>query len=243
MNNSSQAFTMFESEEFGLKLLSSTNSIRIPEVIYRSQANDISFLLLEYIERGTPSSAFWKEFGVSLASLHFVSNDKFGLESNNFIGILPQQNTPTDNWVDFFINERLQPQIDLAIKSTAIGNITISKFEKLFKKLPDIIPIEQPALIHGDLWNGNFLVDSNNQPVIFDPSLSFAHREMDLAMSQLFGGFDRLFYEAYDDAFPIQKGFDQRVEIYQLYYLMVHLNLFGGGYLNSVENILSRYVD
>jgi protein-ribulosamine 3-kinase len=243
MNHSSQTFEMFESEVSGLQLLSSAGLIKIPEVIYYSQADNVSFLLLEYIERGTPSAAFWIDFGVQLAALHQITNKYFGLDSDNFIGSLAQSNQPTDKWVDFFINERLQKQIELAIEQNAIDKITISKFELLFKKLPDIFPEEQPALIHGDLWNGNFLVNSNGKPVIFDPSVCFAHREMDLAMSHLFGGFDQLFYEAYHEFFPIEKGFDQRLEIYQLYYLMVHVNLFGGGYLKSVKNILSRFVD
>ncbi len=243
MNNSAQASAMFESEVKGLQLLADTKTIRIPEIVYYSNVDDISFLLLEYIERGTPSSSFWKDFGNALALLHQVSNDYFGLDFDNFIGSLPQQNNPKDNWVDFFIEERLQPQIDLAIEGAAIDRITLSKFKKLYKKLPDILPEEQPALIHGDLWNGNFLTGLNKKAILFDPSVCFAHREMDLAMSQLFGGFDQLFYYSYQEAFPLQKGFDDRIEIYQLYYLMVHVNLFGEGYLNSVKNIISRYVD
>ena len=243
MNNVSFAPSLFEREVSGLQLLSSANSIKIPEVIYQSQVEGTSFLLLEYIERGIPSINFWKAFGTELASLHKVTSLYFGLGSNNFIGSLPQRNKPSDNWIDFFINERLQPQIDLALEQPVIDSNTISKFEKLYTKLPAIFPEEQPALIHGDLWNGNFLVGVNGRPVLFDPSVCYAHREMDLAMSQLFGGFDNLFYESYNDVFPLQKGFNQRVEIYQLYYLMVHANLFGGGYLNAVKGILARFVD
>ncbi len=243
MNSSPDALTMFESEAYGLKLLKDTGSINIPEVLFCSKVDKVAFLLLNFIEQGLKNTDFWKTFGFQLAALHKTSNDSFGLDSNNYIGSLPQQNNQADNWIDFYIKERLQPQIDLAVKLSALDSTTIAKFEKLYKKLPDIFPTEPPALIHGDLWNGNFLINTKNQPVLIDPSVSFAHREMDLAMSQLFGGFDTLFYMSYDEAFPVEKGFDQRVEIYQLYYLMVHVNLFGGGYLSSVKNILSRYVD
>lgn len=232
---------MFQSEAAGLKLLSDSKAIKIPEVIFYDQAENVAFLLLEFIERGHPTANFWKEFGFQLADLHRVSNSCFGLNINNYIGSLPQQNNPADTWVDFFINDRLRPQINLAIKNSAIDSDTLSKFEKLHLKLPEIFPEEPPSLIHGDLWNGNFLADTKGQPVLIDPSVCFAQREMDLAMSQLFGGFDQLFYEAYFAAFPIQKHFDQRVEIYQLYYLMVHVNLFGGGYLNAVNSILKRF--
>ena len=243
MNNSTNADALFESEVHGLQLLANANSIKIPEVIYFSEAGGISFLLLEYIEKGIPSASFWKDFGTQLADLHKCSNVFFGLEKNNFIGSLPQHNTPTNNWTDFFINERIQPQIDLAKRQNAMDSITISKFDILFKKLSQILPEEVPALIHGDLWSGNFLADNQNEPVIFDPSVAYAHREMDLAMSMLFGGFDELFYDAYHEAFPLEQGFGKRVEIYQLYYLMVHVNLFGGGYLNSVKGILSRFTN
>ena len=243
INSSKNASALFESERKGLTLLSQTKTIRIPEIVHYSEVNNSAFLLLEYIEQGISTPLFWKELGYQLASLHRNTNDFFGLDSNNFIGTLPQQNNLSDNWIDFFINERIQPQIDLAIIQRKIDSQTIFKFYTLFKILPNIFPEEQPALIHGDLWNGNFLCDQNSKPVLFDPSVSYGHREMDLAMSQLFGGFDKLFYQSYDEAFQIHEGFDQRVEIYQLYYLMVHVNLFGGGYLNTVKNILSRFLD
>lgn len=242
MSQSHQASDMFEVEAKGLKLLAATKSLKIPEVIFYSSEANVSFLLMEYIEQGVPTAPFWKEFGNRLAALHRESNDYFGLDSDNFIGSLPQRNTPKDNWVDFFILERIQPQIDLAVNRSAIDKVTISKFEKLYKILPEIFPEEKPALIHGDLWNGNFLVTLQGMPAVFDPSVSFAHREMDLAMSLLFGGFDQKFYDAYHDAFPLQNGFEDRVGIYQLYYLMVHVNLFGGSYLNTVNSILSRCV-
>ncbi len=242
MSNSPQASAMFEAEAKGLEMLAATKSLKIPEVIFYSSEDNVSFLLMEYIEQGVPTATFWKEFGYGLAELHRESNPFFGLDSDSFIGSLPQRNTPKDNWVDFFILERIQPQIDLAVNRSAIDKDAISKFEKLYIILPEIFPEEKPALIHGDLWNGNFIVTSQGMPAIFDPSVSFAYREMDLAMSMLFGGFDQKFYNAYNEAFPLQNGFENRVEIYQLYYLMVHVNLFGGSYLNAVKSILTKYV-
>lgn len=133
------------------------------------------------------------------------------------------------------------PQIKLAVHANLLNKADFDQFAKLFKKLPAICPTEKPALIHGDLWSGNFMVGPKREVVLIDPSTSFAHREMDLAMTQLFGGFDEAFYNTYQEVFPLENGFDQRVEIYQLYYLLVHLNLFGGGYGNSVRNILKRF--
>ena len=243
MNSASNGDELFESEIKGLKLLNVSKTIKIPNVIHSSKVGNVSFLLLEYIEKGIPTNDFWTSFGYQLAAMHKTSNDYFGLDSNNFIGSLPQQNIPKDNWIDFFICERIQPQINLAISLSLIETKTINLFEKLFTKLKDIFPKESPSLIHGDLWNGNFLADQENQPVIFDPSVSYSHREMDLAMSLLFGGFGNQFYQSYNDAFPLEKGFQSRVEIYQLYYLMVHVNIFGSSYLSSVKNILSRHVE
>lgn len=241
LNSGANAVRMFDTEAKGLQLLAETRTLRIPAIIASGETPDGSFLLMEYIETDNRKTGFWEEFGASLASLHRNTSSQFGLDHSNFIGSLPQSNNWQVSWVDFFIYERLQPQLDLALTSSCLLNSDARLFEKLYQKLPGICPDEPPALIHGDLWSGNFLVSSNNHPVLIDPSVSYAHREMDLAMSRLFGGFDRPFYRSYEEAWPLSPGFEQRLPVFQLYYLMVHVNLFGGGYVGSVRSVLKQF--
>ena len=147
-------------------------------------------------------------------------------------------NTKKENWIDFFVQNRLLAQLNIGGFSSSIKN----DFEKLFDKLPDLIPQEKPSLIHGDLWGGNFLVKEHTLPVLIDPAIYFGNREMDIAMSKLFGRFNTNFYTSYNEVFPLEKGWEERVNLCNLYPLLVHVNLFGGGYLNQVKNILSYYV-
>lgn len=242
MNNGDEVLPMFAAESMGLRLLLKAGAIGIPKVLGLGQNGQHAFLLLEFIERAehVPDD-FWDSFGRRLAALHQTTNDKFGLDHNNFIGSLPQVNEQRDDWVSFFIECRLQPQIQLACDAKLLHRTHLHQFESLYRYLPELMPPEAPSLIHGDLWSGNFLCSIKAQPFIIDPAVSYSHREMDLAMSKLFGGFHRRFYQAYEEAFPLQPGFGQRLKLFQLYYLMVHLNLFGGSYLDSVSEILNHY--
>lgn len=240
-NTESFASQMFQTEAKGLQLLQESNTIKIPNIIHQGKAGQTAFLILEYIDPSSSSDLFWGIFGNQLAQLHQVTSTTFGLDHSNYIGSLFQQNNYKSNWVDFFIEERMLPQIQLAKNQQLLPHSFLRKFEHLFKKLNSIFPLENPSLIHGDLWNGNFLVGKNNQPILIDPSVSFGHREMDIAMTMLFGGFTKKFYECYDEVFPLQPKFQKRVKIYQLYYLMVHVNIFGKSYLKSVEDILDSY--
>ncbi|MFN7115789.1 MAG: fructosamine kinase family protein [Saprospiraceae bacterium] len=243
MNHSAQAHDMFAAEAKGLNLLAKTRTLRIPQVIGYSQPKDgdTGFLLLEYIESSHRRPDFWQRLGEGLAALHRTKNVTFGLDSDNFIGSLPQYNNIYHNSSDFYIHQRLVPQVELAIESNKLNTNDLNLFEKLYQKLIDIIPQESPALIHGDLWNGNFLADENGAPVLIDPAVCFASREMDLAMSLLFGGFDETFYQAYSYAYPLLPGWQERMDLYQLYYLLVHVNLFGGGYAQSVRQVLRKF--
>ncbi len=241
-NQASFADQMFKTEVKGLELLADSGDVRVPKIIDQNSVAHHSYLLLEYIENGEKSKEFWENFGHTLAQLHRNTQDHFGLDHSNFIGTLSQSNNYHFDWPSFYIQERLLPQIELAKKTQAIDNQTITYFETLFKKLDNLCPTEPPSLIHGDLWSGNFLVDCNYQAVLIDPSVSFAHREMDIAMSRLFGGFSNDFYAAYLESYPLASGFEGRLGIYQLYYLMVHVNLFGGGYSNSVRSILRKFL-
>lgn len=244
MNHGAHVQELFAAEAKGLHLLAQTRALRIPQVIGFSQTENgaSGFLLLEYIEPGSRRPDFWQRFGEGLAALHRTRKEYFGLDADNFIGSLPQSNTPYKKWVDFYIYQRLVPQVELAESFHRLHLTDLQYFEILYKKLSDIIPEEAPALIHGDLWNGNFLADENGAPVLIDPAVCFASREMDLAMSLLFGGFDEAFYQAYRNAYPLLPGWEERMEIYQLYYLLVHVNLFGGGYVQSVRQVLRRFV-
>ncbi len=232
---------MFEAEAMGLDLLRKTNTFRIPATIAHGSTEAGAFLLMELIETGYRASGFWEEFGASLAQLHRHSVGQFGLDHHNFIGSLPQPNHPHPTWPEFYIHERLQPQLDLALQSQRLSSSDAKHFEKLYLKLPELCPAEPPALTHGDLWSGNFMVAADSHPVLIDPAVSYAHREMDLAMSRLFGDFDRPFYRSYEEVWPLAPGFEQRLPIYQLYYLMVHVNLFGGGYVGSVRTVVRQF--
>lgn len=232
---------MFETEAAGLTLLKSAETIGIPEVIATSDAAGYSFIILEFVDAGRRIKNFWDDFGTSLARLHKNSSEWFGLEYDNYIGSLPQSNVQKKSWTEFFIDERLEKQIALAKNSGAISSSIIQQFNHLYKRLPEIIPEEKPSLIHGDLWNGNFMMGSDGKAWLIDPAVYYGHREMDLAMSKLFGGFSTEFYRSYDNTFPLQNGFESRVDIHNLYPLMVHVNLFGGGYLGEVKSILGRF--
>ncbi len=240
-NSSSLYPAMFEKEANGLSILKQADEIFIPAVISCGDVGAYSFLLLEYVDSARPIENFWTNFAQSLAALHKKNNDFFGLDHDNYIGSLFQGNKEHDNWISFFIEERLESQLKLARDEAKATSSLTSKFEKLFNRLEDIFPPEKPSLIHGDLWSGNFMVNSKGKACILDPAVYYGHREMDIAMSKLFGGFTDEFYSAYNNVYPMEKGWEERVDICNLYPLMVHVNLFGGGYLNSVESILAKF--
>ena len=232
--NTNSKANMFQSEYNGLKVLKDTNTIRIPNVL----CFDDDFLILEFIPPSNPNNAFWEVFGQKLALMHKQTHSKFGLDFDNYIGSLYQDNTQNKNWTEFFIQNRLQAQL-------SIGNFSgtlLSDFDKLFQKLPNLFPNEKPALLHGDLWSGNFLAKNGDTPMLIDPAIYYGNREMDIAMSKLFGGFNSDFYFAYNESCPLENGWEERIQICNLYPLLVHVNLFGGAYINQVKNILSYYV-
>ena len=232
--NTNSKANMFQSEYHGLKVLKDTNTIRIPNVL----CFDDDFLILEFIPPSNPNNAFWKVFGQKLALMHKQTHSKFGLDFDNYIGSLHLDNTQNKNWTEFFIQNRLQAQL-------SIGNFSgtlLSDFDKLFQKLPNLFPNERPALLHGDLWSGNFLAKNGDTPMLIDPAIYYGNREMDIAMSKLFGGFNSDFYFAYNESHPLENGWEERIQICNLYPLLVHVNLFGGSYRNQVKNILSYYV-
>jgi fructosamine-3-kinase len=229
---------LFDREAQGLQLLRNVSTFKVPGVVLCGQYKNISYLLLDYIEKGLPKPFFWQQFGQALAKLHQHSNTQFGLDHNNYIGSLPQINTPKENWPDFFTSERLVPLVSAAHEKGKIDLNTVKAFEKLCFKLPEIFPVEAPALLHGDLWSGNYLCTINSEPCVFDPAVYYGHREMDIAMMQLFGGFHSDCLKAYQEIYPLESGWKQRVDICNLYPLLVHTMLFGGSYAKQVKNIV-----
>lgn len=234
---------MFEAEAHGLQLLASTNSLRIPAVAGSGSCGDYAFLMLEYIEGGRPAADGWERFGQKLAELHRNTNEHFGLDRDNYIGSLPQINSPRlTSWPEFFVESRLKPQLKMAMQRGHVSSAMQRQFEHLFQKMDQFFPDEPPALLHGDLWSGNYLFASNGEACLIDPAVYYGHREMDLAMSLLFGGFDKRFYDAYNEAWPLEKGWRARMDLCNLYPLLVHVNLFGGGYVSQVRFVLERFV-
>ncbi len=232
---------MFEAEKRGLKLLYNTDAIRIPEVKVVGESADLIYIVMENIKANARKEDYWTILGVSLAKLHSHKAEKYGLDHDNFIGSLPQSNRNHSSWVEFFITERLTKQIEIALNKGAISSSTVKQFEKLFIQLENLFPKESPVLIHGDLWSGNLITDDLGKPCLIDPAVYYGQREIELSFTKLFGGFDSEFYRSYNEVMPLESGFEERVEVYNLYPLMVHVNLFGGHYLQEVEFILGRF--
>jgi len=241
LNSATKFPGLFGKEKNGLEYLGLQNCILTPSVILHATVDKYQLLLLEWIETGIRQANFWKEFGRQLAQLHRVTNDQFGFAEDNYMGSLPQQNTLTKSWTEFFINHRLQPQIELAITENLLQKKHMTSFESVFKKLDSIFNTEKPSLLHGDLWSGNFMCNTQSSPVLIDPAVYFGHRSMDLAMTTLFSGFDKTFYDSYHEHFSFPDNFHEQWEICNLYPLLVHLNLFGSGYLHDITKIIKKY--
>jgi len=229
---------IFEKESKGLQLLRShSDDLIIPEVI----AQGSEYLLLNYIESGNGHPQSSLLFGQQLAALHSHNADEFGLDHNNYIGKLEQCNRKHADWICFFIKERIEPQIKIAIDSGELPVVAAQYWEKLISRLGEIFPTAKPSLLHGDLWSGNYFFDITGNAVLFDPAVYFGHPEMELAFTRMFGGFSGTFYDGYSSVSPIETGFLERVPVYNLYPLLVHVNLFGGHYSAEAINTLRRF--
>jgi len=231
-------------EANGLRELAKANAIRAPSI----QLECSSFILLDYINPGHTHPEFFAQFGRELAQLHRHRGDHFGFYEDNFIGSTPQQNishkSESIDWCEFYWNKRLLPQYKLAERNGYVTPELKSNFLKLEEKLYNILSDskEEPSLLHGDLWNGNFIADCEGNAWIIDPAVYYGHREADLAMTKLFGGFSNEFYEAYNKAYPLKPGHEYREGIYTLYHVMNHLNLFGHSYYPQAISLLRRYL-
>jgi fructosamine-3-kinase len=237
--------TMFPAEAHGLQQLGKPGIIRVPQVIAQGDEHGAcpAFLVLEWIETGSKRDSVMERFGTALAELHRQSTEQHGLDRDNFIGRLPQPNTQNPSWIVFYRDQRIGFQMKLARKNGLLPAHREDLLTRLMERLPDLLDdaTMTPSLLHGDLWGGNYLVDEQGQAVLIDPAVYYGHREMDLAMSELFGGFSSRFYDAYYAAYPTE-GYPERRALYQLYYILVHLNLFGESYGGQVDSLASRYV-
>jgi fructosamine-3-kinase len=238
---------LFQKEKNGLAFIATQNIIRVPSVIVFGEIDDSQMLLLEWIEDGIKTKNFWTLYGEQLAALHrqtwLNKNGQvlFGFDEDNYMGSLVQHNDLHQEWNDFFVSARLRPQIQLAKDNHRLDSSHLDSFEKVFSRLAEIFSPEPSALLHGDLWSGNFMCNERSEPVLIDPAVYFGHRSMDLAMTTLFGGFDKIFYESYDYHFPFPKNYREQWEICNLYPLLIHLNLFGSGYLGQIERTLRQF--
>ncbi len=228
-------------ESEGLEMLRTATFLKVPQSYGCGRIDDYNFLLTEFIAAQRYHQDYWENLGLGLAALHLTSQTKFGLQNDNYIASIHQKNLQTDNWLDFYIEQRLEPLIGKAYFDRLIPLEFLKKFQEIYAKLKSIFPPEKPALVHGDLWSGNVICTPDGQPCLIDPAVYFGHREMDLAFSRLFGGFDTRFYEAYESVLPLEPGFEQRMGLYNLYPLLVHLHLFGTAYLPGIERIISRF--
>jgi len=234
---------VFEVEAKGLERLRGAGELRVPEVLAVGE----TFLLLEWIEPdpAPPTARTMRDFGRRLARLHQHLNEQglYGLDHDNYIGTLPQVNTPTRSWVEFYRARRLGAQLELARSRGRLPPKRRARLERLMERLDEFIDERnvQPSLLHGDLWGGNFLL-SGGEAVLIDPAVYYGDREIDLAFTELFGGFPSTFYEGYNEVWPLDPCYEERKALYQLYPLLIHLNLFGESYGPGVDRVLRRYV-
>src|SRR5687768_10906563 len=241
VNSASKFPHLFEKEKNGLLTIEKQNIIQTPKIINCFIESDQQLLILEWIEEGAKNNQFWKTFGEQLALLHQVSSEQYGFEEDNYMGSVPQKNSLHHDWISFFIKERLQPLLILCRQKGLLSQKHEDQFESLHQRLSKIFNKEKPALLHGDLWSGNYMCDKKSNPVLIDPAVYYGHRSIDLAMTTLFGGFDKSFYEAYHYHFPLPHNHQEQWKVCNLYPLLIHLFLFGKSYLAQVEQTLNQF--
>lgn len=240
--NDADKLSMFEAEADGLKEIIDSETIKAPSPLCWGQAAGQSYLVMEYLDLGGRGSG--EELGQRLAALHGKTCDRFGWVRGNTIGSTPQNNTPEKDWITFYRDQRLGYQLELA-KRKGCGRSLWTKGEELLLRLDAFFDSysPQPSLLHGDLWSGNYSFTQQGEPVIFDPAVYYGDREADLAMTELFGGFPQSFYLAYEESFPLDTGYPVRKTLYNLYHILNHFNLFGGGYGSQAESMIESLLN
>ncbi len=232
---------MFSAEARGLRLLAGARALRGPQVI--AVIEQPPALVLEWIDLGANKPIAAEALGRGLAQQHRSSSDRYGLDHDNYIGANSQHNTPARSWIDFYRDQRLGAQRELAQQNGHLTADRARRLDRIMDRLAHWIDeaLVQPALLHGDLWGGNALIDAQGQPVLIDPAVYYGDREAEIAFTELFGGFSARFYAAYQEAWPLDRGYAERRDLYNLYHLLNHLNLFGEGYGGSVDALLRYY--
>ena len=230
-----------KTEQDGVRFLhNKVPDLHTPEIVAFGQYESESYLITEYITPGRASVQTWETFGGALATLHLLRAEEFGYPLDNFIGQLPQQNTVDKDWISFYYYQRLLPQFQVAVQNSYFEKKNIPTYEIYRLAVSEFLKDIHPSPLHGDLWNGNYIISDSGEIYLIDPSVYWGHSMVDIAMTKLFGGFDQVFYKAYFDIIGKRLFIEQQIDLYQLYYLLVHLNLFGRSYLSAVMSILKR---
>lgn len=244
--NAADKLDFFVTETEGLAAIRGTNAITVPEIYGYGTDKDHSFLLMEFMEPGSRQKDFFEDFGRRLAVMHradcreYTGEGSFGFNSDNYIGAGHQENTPEKSWIAFFRDHRLLPQIRRAKPN--FDEEALKVFDRLLDRLDQYLTEpEKPALLHGDLWSGNYVVGKDGLAALIDPAVYVGHPEADIAMTELFGGFPRAFYDGYYEVMGRTPGYEERRDLYNLYHLLNHLNLFGSSYYGAVMRIAERY--
>lgn len=241
VNDATKHPNMLEKEARGLTALRENSMFGVPKVIRHGIKDNEQYLLLEWTEKGKPGPNFWNDFGNQLAMMHLQKQDYFGWLEDNYIGSLVQVNEQCASWATLYANYRILPLVKSLYDQRMLDNKTLRNTEAFCKNLDEFFPFEHPSLLHGDLWSGNYLVSESGMPAIFDPAVYCGHREMDIGITLLFGGFDRAFYDAYNETYPLQQNWKQRIKLTQLYPVLVHAVLFKGHYINEAKEIINAY--
>jgi protein-ribulosamine 3-kinase len=231
---------MFEKERDGLTELAKCNHVYIPKPVLVYETEKEQYLVMEYLVQTAANTRYYELLGRGLAELHNIKNEAFGFGDDNYIGSVPQSNMRSKTWPDFFSMQRLHPLVKWSYDQELLSKTHVKSFENLYGKLEEVFPPEQPCLLHGDLWKGN-VMNTTKGPALYDPAVYYGHREMDLAMTRLFGGFEESFYKTYEAYYPLEKGHRYRTDICNLYPLLVHVKLFGPGYLQDVFSIIKQF--
>ncbi|MCB1801669.1 MAG: fructosamine kinase family protein [Gammaproteobacteria bacterium] len=236
--NRAALLDMFDAEAAGLNALADSRTLLAPRALCTGISGDTSFIVLQYLALGAGDSAGWRTAGRQLAALHRHTADAFGWERDNTIGATPQPNSWNGDWIGFWRRHRLGHQLELAARNGHVGRLQ-RRGEQLLSRFASLIDhAPQPSLLHGDLWGGNLSFTRDGTPVVYDPATYFGDREAELAMTELFGGFGADFHAAYNEAWPLDQGYRVRKTLYNLYHVLNHLNLFGGGYGRQAEHMI-----